>query len=61
MGSIESARRGDEHLITTAFSQGSISDASHRTGICDFRDSIDCSLITPMTPPRAPVMPTSLM
>ena len=48
-------------MITTAFSHGSSSEVSKRTGICVTIDSIACSRLTPITPPRGPVMPTSVM
>jgi hypothetical protein len=60
-GSIVSARIGDEHVITTPFSHGSSADVSKRTDIWVRSDSIACSFLTPITPPRGPVMPTSVM
>jgi len=58
--SIESARSGAEARTTTALSQGSSSDGSKRTDIWVRRLSMACSRTTPRTPPRAPVMPTSV-
>ena len=60
-GSIASARMADEHLITTPLSHGSSADVSKRTDIWVRSDSIACSFLTPITPPRGPVMPTSVM
>ncbi len=59
--SIESARSRREQLITTPISHGSSSEVSKRTGICVSSDSIACSRLTPITPPRGPVIPTSVM
>ena len=61
--SIESARSGTvaEQRISTPISHGSSSEVSKRTGICVSSDSIACSRLTPITPPRGPVMPTSVM
>ncbi len=59
--SIESARSRSEQLIRTPISHGSSSEVSKRTGICVSSDSIACSRLTPITPPRGPVMPTSVM
>jgi len=61
--SIESARSGSlaEQRISTAISHGSSSEVSKRTGIWVSSDSIACSRLTPITPPRGPVMPTSVM
>ena len=59
--SIESARSGCEQLISTPISHGSSSEVSKRTGIIVSSDSIACSRLTPITPPRGPVMPTSVM
>jgi len=42
-------------------SHGSSSEVSKRMFMCVRSDSIACSLITPMTPPRGPVIPTSVM
>ena len=50
-----------EHLIRTPISHGSSSEVSKRTGICVTSASIACSRLTPITPPRGPVMPTSVM
>jgi len=47
--------------MNTAISHGSSSEVSKRTGICVSSDSIACSRLTPITPPRGPVMPTSVM
>jgi hypothetical protein len=60
-GSIVSARIGDEQVITTPLSHGSSADVSKRTDIWVRSDSIACSFLTPITPPRGPVMPTSVM
>ena len=46
---------------STPMSHGSSSDVSKRTDMCVRSDSIACSLRTPMTPPRGPVIPTSVM
>ena len=46
---------------TTAFIHGSSSAASKRCGMCVRIMVIDCSRRTPITPPRAPVIPTSVM
>ncbi len=43
------------------FSQGSSSEVSKRTGIWVTSASTACSRLTPITPPRGPVMPTSVM
>ena len=59
--SIESARSGCEQLISTPISHGSSSEVSKRTGIIVSSDSIACSRLTPITPPRGPVIPTSVM
>ncbi len=59
--SIEAARSGsEERPMATALSQGSSSLVSNRTDMCVRMDSIACSLRTPMTPPRGPVIPTSV-
>lgn len=58
--SIASARSGEEQRTTTALSQGSSSEGSNRTESWVRRLSIACSRRTPRTPPRAPVMPTSV-
>jgi len=42
-------------------SHGSSSLVSNRTPIWSTSDWIACSFLTPMTPPRGPVIPTSLM
>ena len=42
-------------------SHGSSSAVSKRTDMWVRSDSIACSLRTPMTPPRGPVIPTSVM
>ena len=47
--------------MNTPISHGSSSEVSNRTGICVSSDSIACSRLTPITPPRGPVMPTSVM
>ncbi len=59
--SIPSARSGELARTSTPISHGSSSEGSKRTGICVTSDSIACSFLTPITPPRAPVMPTSVM
>jgi len=58
--SIESARSDDEQRTTTALSQGSSSEGSNLTDIWVRRLSMACSRTTPSTPPRAPVIPTSV-
>ena len=58
--SIESARPAEEARTTTALTQGSSSDGSKRTDIWVRRLSMACSRTTPSTPPRAPVIPTSV-
>ena len=56
------ARSGSSAVvISTAFSHGSSVEVSNRTGILVDIDSIACSRLTPITPPRGPVMPTSVM
>jgi hypothetical protein len=60
-GSIDSARNGFEARMTTPLSQGSSSDVSNRTDIWVRSDSMACSFLTPRTPPRGPVIPTSVM
>ena len=42
-------------------SHGSSSEASKRIGICVRMTAIACSRLTPITPPRGPVIPTSVM
>ncbi len=59
--SIESARNGLEARTSTPISQGSSLEVSKRTGICVTSASTACSRLTPITPPRGPVMPTSVM
>ncbi len=59
--SIESARSRREQRMSTPISQGSSSEVSKRTGIWVSSDWIACSRLTPITPPRGPVMPTSVM
>jgi Glycosyltransferase family 87 len=59
--SIASADRRFEHRMTTALSQGSSAAVSKRTDIWVRSDSIACSLRTPITPPRGPVIPTSVI
>jgi hypothetical protein len=58
--SIASARSGAAQRTTTALSQGSSSEGSNRTESWVRRLSIACSRRTPSTPPRAPVIPTSV-
>jgi hypothetical protein len=60
-GSMDSARNGFEARMTTPLSHGSSSDVSKRTDIWVRSDSMACSFLTPRTPPRGPVMPTSVM
>jgi len=48
-------------VISTPISQGSPSAVEKRTDIRVSSDSIACSRRTPITPSRAPVMPTSVM
>jgi hypothetical protein len=48
-------------VITTALSQGSSAEVSNRIGILVIIDSSACSRLTPITPPRGPVIPTSVM
>ena len=55
------ARLVAEQRMRTPISHGSSSEVSKRTGICVRSDSIACSRLTPITPPRGPVMPTSVM
>jgi hypothetical protein len=59
--SIRSARSDWEARITTPLSQGSSAEVSNRTDIWVRSDSIACSFLTPITPPRGPVIPTSVM
>ncbi len=59
--SIESARSGLEARTKTPISHGSSLEVSKRTGICVTSASTACSRLTPITPPRGPVMPTSVM
>src|SRR6185437_1663451 len=59
--SIESARSGLVPRTSTPISQGSSLEVSKRTGICVTSASTACSRLTPITPPRGPVMPTSVM
>ena len=47
--------------MSTPMSHGSSSAVSKRSVMCVRSDSIACSFLTPMTPPRGPVMPTSVM
>jgi len=55
-----SARGGCDALISTPISHGSSVEVSKRTGIIVASDSIACSRLTPITPPRGPVIPTSV-
>ena len=48
-------------VITTPLSHGSSVEVSNRTGILVTIASIASSRLTPITPPRGPVMPTSVM
>src|SRR5579884_2654004 len=59
--SIALARIGSVALITTAFSHGSSEEVSNLVGIWVTIASTACSRLTPITPPRGPVMPTSVM
>ncbi len=59
--SSDCARSAWEHRMTTPFSHGSPSAVSNRTCICVTSDSIACSFLTPITPSRGPVIPTSVM
>ncbi len=59
--SIPSARIDDEQRMTTAFSQGSSAEVSNLTDIWVRMDSMACSFLTPITPPRGPVIPTSVI
>jgi len=59
--SIESARNEVEQRITTPLSQGSSSEVSKPIGMWVRMASIACSLRTPITPPRGPVIPTSVI
>jgi hypothetical protein len=59
--SIDSARMDSVARTTTAFSHGSSVEVSNLTGICVAIASIACSRLTPITPPRGPVMPTSVI
>jgi hypothetical protein len=47
--------------MRTALSHGSSSLVSKRTFMCVRNEAIACSFLTPMTPPRGPVIPTSVM
>jgi hypothetical protein len=47
--------------MTTPLSHGSSSEVSKRTIMWVRIDWIDCSFLTPSTPPRGPVIPTSVM
>jgi len=60
-GSIESAERAREERISTPISQGSSVAVSKRVGIWLRKPSTAWVRSTPITPPRAPVMPTSVM
>jgi len=55
-----SARPGCDAVMSTPMSHGSSSEVSKRTGIIVASDAIAWSRLTPMTPPRGPVMPTSV-
>jgi hypothetical protein len=58
--SMASARSASEQRTTTAMSHGSSSAVSKRTDMWVASERMACSLRTPMTPPRGPVMPTSV-
>jgi hypothetical protein len=47
--------------MMTPMSQGSSSEVSKRSDICVASERTACSRLTPITPPRAPVIPTSEM
>ena len=56
------ARSGSsDAVIRTPWSQGSSVETSNRTGILVVIASIASSRLTPITPPRGPVIPTSVM
>ncbi len=59
--SMPSARMDEEQRITTPFSQGSSAEVSNLTDIWVRMDSMACSFLTPITPPRGPVIPTSVI
>ena len=59
--SIASARIRTDALITTAFSHGSSFEVSNLIGIRVAIASTASSRLTPITPPRGPVIPTSVM
>jgi hypothetical protein len=59
--SIPSARSDWDARITTPLSQGSSAEVSNRTDIWVRSDSIACSFLTPITPPRGPVIPASVI
>jgi hypothetical protein len=59
--SMASARSASEQRTATAMSHGSSSEVSKRTDMWVASERMACSLRTPMTPPRGPVIPTSLM
>jgi hypothetical protein len=48
-------------VINTAFSHGSSDEVSNLIGIRVTIASTASSRLTPMTPPRGPVIPTSVM
>ena len=54
------ARPESSASISTAFSHGSTSDGSNRVGTWVRNLARACSRRTPITPPRAPVIPTSV-
>ena len=47
--------------MKTPLSHGSSVEVSNLIGIRVTIDSIACSRLTPITPPRGPVIPTSVM
>jgi hypothetical protein len=57
---MELARIGSFALISTAFSHGSSLEVSNRIGIRVAIASTASSRFTPITPPRGPVIPTSV-
>src|SRR5918998_2454299 len=57
---MEIARPSVSPSTTTALSHGSWSEVSKRTCVRVRKRSSACSRLTPMTPPRGPVIPTSV-
>jgi hypothetical protein len=58
--SMEMASPSESPSTSTALSQGSSSEVSKRTWVSVRKRSSACSRLTPITPPRGPVMPTSV-